>query len=111
MADKEHSKDNVFQMFCRQLFHSSLSAILSSLKPVMINLGLYIADYKEQLVLSCIVRHWCPKCIAVCTDLDGGGVYCSRKHNDFLIEGLSADILWDEYGLIGDLVPFTNDFP
>ncbi|KAG2096718.1 uncharacterized protein F5147DRAFT_747545 [Suillus discolor] len=127
-TDKMHSKDDVFWMFRRQLFHSSLSVILSSLKPVMTkyevvrcgdghfrrviySLGPYIADYEEQLVLSCVVRHWCPKCIAVRTDLDGGGMYRSREHNDFLIEELRADILWDEYGLVGDLVPFTNDFP
>jgi hypothetical protein len=77
-ADKMHSKDDLFRIFRRQLFHSSLSAILSSLKPVMTeyevmrcgdghfrrviySLGPYIADYDEQLVLSCIVKHWCPK--------------------------------------------------
>ncbi|KAG1831429.1 hypothetical protein DFJ58DRAFT_719578 [Suillus subalutaceus] len=118
----------IFRIFRRQLFHSSLSAILSSLKPVMTtyevvrcgdghfrrviySLGPYIADYEEQLVLSCVVKHWCPKCIAVRTDLDSGGRYRCREHTDFLIDELHADILWDEYGLIGDLVPFTNDFP
>jgi hypothetical protein len=77
-ADKKHAKDDVFRIFRRQLFHSSLSAILSSLKPVMTtyevvrcgdghfrrviySLGPYIADYEEQLVLSCVVKHWCPK--------------------------------------------------
>ncbi|KAG1879522.1 hypothetical protein C8R48DRAFT_745047 [Suillus tomentosus] len=115
-TDKMHSKDDVFRMFRCQLFHSSLSAILSSLKPIMTkyevvrcgdghfrcviySLGPYIADYEEQLVLSCIVRHWCPN----------GGVYRSREHNDFLIEELSADILWDEYGLVGDLVLLSFD--
>ncbi|KAG2737158.1 hypothetical protein P692DRAFT_20638738, partial [Suillus brevipes Sb2] len=127
-TDKKHAKDDVFCIFRCQLFHSSLSAILSSLKPVMTtyevvrcgdghfrrviySLGPYIADYEEQLVLSCVVKHWCPKCIAVRTDLDSGGRYRCREHTDFLIDELHADILWDEYGLIGDLVPFTNDFP
>ncbi|KAG1882265.1 hypothetical protein F4604DRAFT_1879625 [Suillus subluteus] len=127
-TDKKHAKDDVFHIFHRQLFHSSLSTILSSLKPVMTtyevvrcgdghfrrviySLGPYIADYEEQLVLSCVVKHWCPKCIAVRTDLDSGGIYRRREHTDFLIDELHADILWDEYGLIGDLVPFTNDFP
>ncbi|KAG1886072.1 hypothetical protein F4604DRAFT_1877994 [Suillus subluteus] len=127
-TDKKHAKDDVFRIFCRQLFHSSLSTILSSLKPVMTtyevvrcgdghfrrviySLGPYIADYEEQLVLSCVVKHWCPKCIAVRMDLDSGGIYRRREHTDFLIDELHPDILWDEYGLIGDLVPFTNDFP
>ncbi|KAG1849361.1 hypothetical protein C8R48DRAFT_750259 [Suillus tomentosus] len=127
-TDRSHSKDDAFRIFRRQLFHSSLSAILSSLRPVMTtyevvrcgdghfrrviySLGPYIADYEEQLVLSCVVKHWCPKCIAVRTNLDGGGIYRTREFTDFLINELHADVLWDEFGLIGDLVPFTNDFP
>ncbi|KAG2136951.1 uncharacterized protein EDB93DRAFT_1242305 [Suillus bovinus] len=117
-TDRSHSKDDSFQIFRHQLFHSSLSAILSSLKPFMTTHevvrcgdGPYIADYEEQLVLSCVVKHWCLKCIAVHTNLDGGGIYHSHEHIDFLINELHADILWDEFGLIGDLVPFTNDFP
>ncbi|KAG1853929.1 hypothetical protein DFJ58DRAFT_660611 [Suillus subalutaceus] len=72
----KHAKDDVFRIFHRQLFHSSLSAILSSLKPVMTtyevvrcgdghfrrviySLGPYIADYEEQLMLSCNNNiHW-----------------------------------------------------
>ncbi|KAG1816667.1 uncharacterized protein BJ212DRAFT_1446794 [Suillus subaureus] len=127
-TDKTHSKDDLFRIFCRQLFHGSLSVILSSLKPVMTeyevvccgdrhfwhiiySLGPYIADYEEQLVLSCIVKHWCPKCIAVHTNLDGDATYHTHKFTDFLINELHVDVLWDEFGLIGDLIPFTNDFP
>ncbi|KAG1797296.1 uncharacterized protein BJ212DRAFT_1450497 [Suillus subaureus] len=86
-TDKMHSKDDLFRIFHHQLFHSSLSVILSSLKPVMTeyevvrcgdghfwriiySLGPYITDYEEQLVLSCIVKHWCLKCIGVHTNLD-----------------------------------------
>ncbi|KAG1830283.1 hypothetical protein F4604DRAFT_1887434 [Suillus subluteus] len=125
-TDKKHAKDDVFRIFRRQLFHSSLSTILSSLKPVMTtyevvrcgdghfrriiySLGPYIADYEEQLVLSCVVKHWCPKCIAVHTDLDSGGIYRRREHTDFLIDELHTDILWDEYGLIGDLILLSFD--
>ncbi|KAG1901623.1 uncharacterized protein F5891DRAFT_1128048 [Suillus fuscotomentosus] len=125
-TDKKHSKDDMFQIFHRQLFHSSLSAILSSLKSAMskyevvccgdshfrrmiYSLGPYIADYEEQLVLSCVVKHWCLKCIAVRTDLNSGGMYRCRQHTDFIIGELHEDILWDEYGIISDL-PFTNDF-
>ncbi|KAG1891996.1 hypothetical protein F4604DRAFT_1565619 [Suillus subluteus] len=127
-TDKKYAKDDVFRIFRRQLFHSSLSTILSSLKPAMTeyevvhcgdghfrriiySLGPYIADYEEQLVLSCIVKRWCPKCIALRTDLDSGGAYRCREHTDFMVNELHGDILWDEYGIIGDLVPFTNDFP
>lgn len=27
-----------------------------------------------------------------------------------MVEELSLDVLWDEYGIVGELVPFTNDF-
>ncbi|KAG1897368.1 uncharacterized protein F5891DRAFT_1129955 [Suillus fuscotomentosus] len=115
-TDKKHSKDDMFQIFRRQLFHSSLSAILSSLKSAMskyevvrcrdshfqrviYSLGPYIADYEEQLVLSCVVKHWCPN----------GGMYHCREHTDFIIGELHKDILWDEYGIISDLVLLSFD--
>lgn len=77
-ATKEHSSDEEFRMFRRQLFHNSLSAILQRLKPHMLTpevvrygdghlrktiygLGPYIADYEEQVLLACIVRRWCAR--------------------------------------------------
>ncbi|KAG1905399.1 uncharacterized protein F5891DRAFT_1126157 [Suillus fuscotomentosus] len=84
---------------CINLFHCSLSAILSTLKPAMtkykvlrcadghfrhiiFGLGPYIADYEEQL------------------------------HTDLLVlENIDSDTLWHEFGIISILVPFTNDFP
>ncbi|KAH7917121.1 hypothetical protein BV22DRAFT_1108625 [Leucogyrophana mollusca] len=82
---------------------------------VIYGLGPYIADYEEQVVLACIVRNWCPKCLALRTDLDGGGLQRCQSHTDALVDGLDLATLWDEYGVIGDLVislpPFTNDFP
>jgi len=78
LATKEHAKDPRFRNFRRQIFHSSLSKILATLKPAMTTpeivrfgdghyrpviygLGPYIADYEEQALLTCIVRGWCPK--------------------------------------------------
>jgi len=60
------------------MFHMSLRAILSSLEPgmtepevlqcpdghfrrVIYGLGPYIADYPEQVLLTCVVQGWCPK--------------------------------------------------
>jgi hypothetical protein len=77
-ADKQYSGDAGFQKFRRQLYHSSLSTILQSLKPGMTvpevtrcsdghfrraiyGLGPYIADYPEQALLACIVQGWCPR--------------------------------------------------
>ena len=77
LADNVHSTDPTFRRFRRQLFHSSISRILSSLRPVMEKpevvecadghyrrviwgLGPYIGDYPEQLLLTCVVQGWCP---------------------------------------------------
>jgi hypothetical protein len=69
------------------------------------------------------------RCTAPFNDLDGDGyVSRSRDHTELLVEGLELGVLWDEYGLVGDIVvstvlsffaltishflqPFTNDFP
>jgi hypothetical protein len=77
-ADKAHASDPAFRRFRRQLFHSSLSKILWSLRPVMEKpevieccdghhrhaiwgVGPYIGDYPEQVLLTCIVQGWCPR--------------------------------------------------
>ncbi|KAG2122561.1 hypothetical protein BD769DRAFT_1629210 [Suillus cothurnatus] len=118
---KQHAKTAIFHRFHRQLFHSSLSFILWNLKPgmtkpevvhfgdghyrrVIYGLGPYITDYEEQVLLACI-----------------------RVHTDMLIEECDHGKLWDEYGIITQLVvslstsillkinlfiyPFTNDYP
>ncbi|KAG2752779.1 hypothetical protein P692DRAFT_20871094 [Suillus brevipes Sb2] len=70
---KKHADDPKFRKFHCQLFHSSLSRILASLRPrmskpeiakfgdghvqhVIYGLGPYIADYKEQVLLACITN-------------------------------------------------------
>ncbi|KAF8132929.1 hypothetical protein EV363DRAFT_1397839 [Boletus edulis] len=75
---------------------------------IVYGLGPYIADYEEQALLACIVRNWC---LADRTDLDAGGLWRSQEHANLLIDELDLDTLWDEFGIVGDLVPFTNDFP
>ncbi|KAH7905578.1 hypothetical protein BJ138DRAFT_1118343 [Hygrophoropsis aurantiaca] len=125
---KEHASDEAFRRFRRQLFHCSLSKILGSLKPAMTKpevarfgdghyrkviygLGPYIADYEEQVLLACIVRNWCPKCMSNRERLDEEAICRCEEYNEVLIEEGSPGSLWDEYGIISDLVPFTNDFP
>ncbi|KAH9916552.1 hypothetical protein B0H21DRAFT_781954 [Amylocystis lapponica] len=127
-TDRKYADDVQFRKFRRQMFHSSLSRILQSLKPGMTTpevnlcadghyrrciygLGPYIADYPEQALLACIVQGWCPKCTANHNDLDSGGGRRSRNHTGVLVEELGQDILWQDYGIVSDIVPFTNDFP
>ena len=78
---REHASMPAFCKFKRQLYHSLLSRILKSLRPAMkvpetvlfgdnyyrrviYGLVAYIADYEEQVLLSCILHNWCPKCLA-----------------------------------------------
>ncbi|KAG1813633.1 uncharacterized protein BJ212DRAFT_1447828 [Suillus subaureus] len=94
MAIPKSVNDPAFCKFKKQMFHSSLSKILTNLKSGMTTLevtwcgdchyccfitiyglGPYIVDYEEQVVLAGIVKNWCRS-----------------------------------FGIIGKLVPFTNDF-
>ncbi|KAI0359458.1 hypothetical protein OH77DRAFT_1395599 [Trametes cingulata] len=126
---KKYDDDSLFRKCRRQLFHTSLSRILNSLKAhmttpevvlcgdgyyrkIIYGLGPYIADYPEQALLTCIVQGWCPICTNRKSNLDGdGGVLRSRAHTEFLVAEFELGELWEEYGIVGDIVPFTNDFP
>ncbi|KAG2032240.1 hypothetical protein BDR03DRAFT_936086 [Suillus americanus] len=127
-AEKRNTDELGYCKFKKQLFHSSLSRIFANLKPgmttpevtrcgdrhyrrIIYGLGPYIADYEEQVVLACMVKDWCGRCLAFPSSLDEGGVSQSCEHTDALVDSIDFGILWDEYGIIGELVPFTNDFP
>ncbi|KAI6017636.1 hypothetical protein BKA83DRAFT_4128217 [Pisolithus microcarpus] len=77
---------------------------------VIYALAAYIADYEEQVLLSCIVRNWCPKCLGHCDNLDEDALRRSREHCDTIIEEFELCQLWDSYGIVGDIILFTNDF-
>ncbi|KAJ3563932.1 hypothetical protein NP233_g8618 [Leucocoprinus birnbaumii] len=130
-VEKEFKDDATFCKFSRQLIHSALSQILMPLKPFMtkprvvrcpdqryykaiFGLGPYIGDYPEQCLIACIVQGWCPKCI---TRLSGKNIlHTSRaprslEHTVQALETYELAKLWKEYGLIGDVIPFAEDFP
>ncbi|KAG1889687.1 uncharacterized protein F5891DRAFT_1131772 [Suillus fuscotomentosus] len=126
---KKYSDDAHFRKFKKHLFHSSLSQILRSFKTfmtvpevmrfgdghfrrVIYGLGPYIADYPEQVVLSCIVSNWCAKCLAFPTDLDGKDAQLrARVVTDILCDNVDFNTLWCQWGVDADVVPFTNDYP
>ncbi|KAI6013170.1 hypothetical protein BKA83DRAFT_4466263 [Pisolithus microcarpus] len=125
---KEHASDPTFRKFRCQLFHTSISTIFTSLKPAMTkpevvrfgdgfyrrtiySLGPYIADYEEQALLMCIVRCWCPRCLAHRSNLDVDALCCCKEFTEALFEERTLAEIWDEYGIVGDIVPFTNNFP
>ncbi|KAG1873124.1 hypothetical protein F4604DRAFT_1880988 [Suillus subluteus] len=124
-----YDNDIEFRKFKRQLFHSSLAAILQSLwqgmtapvvrhcpdghyHRVIYDLGAFIADYLEQVMLAGIVQNWCTKCTALPKDLDHSPAkHCTCEYTNILVESLTSTQLWDQYGIDDDIVPFTNDFP
>ncbi len=88
-------------------------------------IGPYIADYPEQVLLSCIVQGWCaryvtfpsldstmcqlylPRCQAASDQLDNSeDVYerRSRDHTDFLATKCEMGVLYDNYGIIRDII-------
>ena len=91
---------------------------------VIYGIGPYIADYPEQCLLCAIVQGWCPKygsfdlssillvtyivesrCTTPPSNLDSN-TYGLRhlRHTVTLLEELQLGELWDEYGLVGDIV-------
>ncbi|KAF8170468.1 hypothetical protein K438DRAFT_1853988 [Mycena galopus ATCC 62051] len=125
---RDYSKSTAFRKFRRQLFHSSLAHILAPLKPhmttpritrcadghfrrVIYGLGPYIADYPEQALLTSIVQGWCPRCLSPADDLDRPSGRRSHEHTDALLEACTLKELWDDFGIVGDLIPFTAGFP
>ena len=82
LGDRKYDKDPAFRKFKQQLYHSSISAILSTLKPAMLKpavyrcpdghfrriifgIGPFIADYPEQVMLAGIKQGWCPRCVSL----------------------------------------------
>ncbi|KAF5372219.1 hypothetical protein D9758_004938 [Tetrapyrgos nigripes] len=127
-TSKDYAGSAEFRKFRRQLFHTSLEHVLSSLKPfmekprvtrcpdghyrrVIYGLGPYIADYPEQALLACIVQNWCPRCTARPENLDRPAGRRSHEHTDTVSEGCSLKEVWDNYGIVADLKPFTAGFP
>ncbi|KAJ7874543.1 hypothetical protein B0H14DRAFT_3083419 [Mycena olivaceomarginata] len=80
---------------------------------VIYGIGPYIADYPEQVWLAGIVQNWCPKCDAHPDHLDDADNAHPRTKTktDLLITCLDPGILWDDYGIRNDIIPFTHDFP
>ncbi|KAJ6609225.1 hypothetical protein B0H10DRAFT_2298332 [Mycena sp. CBHHK59/15] len=127
-TDRENADSAEFRTFRRNLFHGSLCYILQSLLPAMTvpevtlfadghyrrviyGLGPYIADYPEQVLLACTVQGWCVRCTASNKHLDGPSGRRPQAHTEALFEAFDHKTLWDDYGIIPDVLPFTWGFP
>lgn len=82
LADRKYDNDSNLRIFKKRLYHSSISAILQSLKPgmtipvirkcpdghfrrLLYELAAFIADYPEQVYLSGIVSGWCGRYVSI----------------------------------------------
>lgn len=145
LADREHQDSDEFRKFRRNLFHGSLREILGTLRPGMevpeiirfadgyyrraiYGVGPYIADYPEQVLCTCIVQGWCPRCNARWDNLDGEGGRRIHELSLALLDTLDKKALWDDYGIVSEIMvcsfqivlwcqaysslqPFTYGFP
>ncbi|KAH9914673.1 uncharacterized protein B0H18DRAFT_1125390 [Fomitopsis serialis] len=129
-TEKKHAQSKAFRHFRRQLYHSSVSIVLEPLKPYMrepdivrcwdgyfrrsiYGLGPFLADYPEQALCACIVYGWCVTCPGDHKNLDEGLLQGrrTREHRELLIKNMDEKRLWEDYGIISDVIPFSNDFP
>ncbi|KAJ7110763.1 hypothetical protein C8R43DRAFT_1091601 [Mycena crocata] len=123
-----HVSSQPLPRIAASLFHGSLRHILESLRPAMTvpevalfadghhrrviyGLGPYIADYPEQVLLTCTVQGWCSRCTASNKNLDGESGRRSQRHTEALFDAFDHKTLWDDYGVIPDVLPFTWTFP
>ncbi|KIY61449.1 hypothetical protein CYLTODRAFT_447703 [Cylindrobasidium torrendii FP15055 ss-10] len=127
---KEVQNTKEYQTFTRQLYHACLARVFEPLRAGMttpeivqcpdrhfrraiFGIGPYIADYPEQVLLSCVVSKWCPKCTAKPDALDNNTDAILRTHetSKFLIENLDPGIIWSDFGVRSDVQPFTVNSP
>ncbi|KAH9924419.1 uncharacterized protein B0H18DRAFT_878025 [Fomitopsis serialis] len=129
-TEKKHAQSKAFRHFRRQLYHSSISVILDPLKPYMrepdflrcwdgyyrtaiYSLGPFTGDYPEQALCACVVYGWCVTCPGDHKNLDEGLLQGrrTREHTELLIKSLDEKTLWEDYGIVSDIIPFSNDLP
>ncbi|KAJ6620508.1 hypothetical protein B0H10DRAFT_1946053 [Mycena sp. CBHHK59/15] len=118
-TSKKHRSKPAYQKFCCQMYHASLVLMTTPeivccpdghLCQIVYGIGLYIADYPEQVWLAGVVQNWCPKCKAHLNHLDAGAHLCMQTKTDIRFMCFDPGILWDDYGIRSD-VPFTHGFP
>ena len=81
-ADRQDKNTDAFRAFKRQLYHTSVSAILDPLRPgittpevlrcpdahfrrAIYGIACNIMDYPEQAQAAGIVEGWCPRCVSL----------------------------------------------
>ncbi|EPQ59878.1 hypothetical protein GLOTRDRAFT_103769 [Gloeophyllum trabeum ATCC 11539] len=127
-AAREQDDTDEFRLFKKQLYHASLAHIMSLLKAAMTTpevvrcpdthfrcaiyeLGPFLADYPEQVLLAGVVSNWCPICDALPEDLGTCGEPRCQEHMHFLLERFDPGVIWTTWGLDVNVIAFTSHFP
>ncbi|KAH9912325.1 uncharacterized protein B0H18DRAFT_1088486 [Fomitopsis serialis] len=128
-AARGETETDEFRTFRKQLYHASIAHVMAPLRPymqthdvvrcpdshfrrVIYELGPFIADYPEQVVLSGIVSGWCPKCLLPPEELHrGGGDPRCLEHTENLVRMFDAETIWGTWGFDINVIPFTAHFP
>lgn len=73
--------------------------------------GPYVADYPEQTLATGVVQGWCPKCLKDRDELgDPADAICRyRRHTEQLVADLDFKTLWDDYGIISNIIVSSTD--
>ncbi|KAI6147387.1 hypothetical protein BKA82DRAFT_35341, partial [Pisolithus tinctorius] len=83
---------------------ATLIPIILSSDKTTVSVATGQADYYPlYLSIGNCLTHW--------ESLDDDALCHHREHANAMIEEFDFCKLWDTYGIVGDIVPFTNDFP
>ncbi|KAN0133004.1 hypothetical protein V8E53_009177 [Lactarius tabidus] len=105
---KKYASSVEFRKFKHKLFHTSLAKIL---KLLLITVALCMAlDLTLPTTRNKSSWHALSEAGAE-NNLDAGELLRSREHLNTLHEDTTPAIMWDQYGVVGDALPFTHYFP
>ncbi|KAF8267711.1 hypothetical protein EI94DRAFT_1771804 [Lactarius quietus] len=117
-TNRQHEDSLEFCKCRQQLFHSSLSHILQSLKPWMTKPWIMQCGdghFRHQVLLACVVSGRCLKCMARPSnfDDDSTAIPWSHHHTSMLENTFQNEstVLWDGYGIVTYVTQFMTQFP
>ncbi|KAH9913704.1 uncharacterized protein BXZ73DRAFT_92935 [Epithele typhae] len=127
-TSREFEDDEDFRVFKKQVYHSSLTALLMPLRPGMtkphvlrcpdlhfrraiFQAGPFIADYLEQVYVSGVVYMWCGQCLSIPKDDFLEGDRRTHELTAMIRELCTPKDAWVIFGINPDVEPFTTHFP
>ncbi|KAF7310321.1 hypothetical protein MIND_00406200 [Mycena indigotica] len=113
-ATHEETQSNAM---CRSPLPGGQSTRLDPSFPTILSRHYIPVLYRVGVQCSCLVptSHSMAqrfRCLSPPEDLDRHSAHRCKEHTQMLLDaGYTLKELWDEFGIVGDIVPFTDDFP